>query len=319
MAETTIIDAWDGPNRRWPTIVYVETSNYCNAYCLSCLNHRVERERYTMTLEEFKFIADKVKARGLKIGAMFCFGEPLTDDTLFEKYAYGNSIGVFVPGHVGLNTNVSLLTPDKYDGILIHTPNIILSFFNVGDEYERLTGGLDWETSYTNAKDFIEYRNKHKPDYPVFIGCNSVKGASMAKVKEAFKGYNVKFVQDAELRWGGSVITGVIDRMVMYNDWRCDGFKGALQIKPNGDCEMCAYDIIKGESKFANIHEDSWAEMEQKFRARWKEPVSLCKRCDFFHKYKLVHSLDYNKPSPLPEDWYDWQDEHLGKGECHID
>jgi len=315
----TIKDVWDDPGRKWPNYVYVETSNFCNAYCLSCLNHRVERERYTMTLDEFKFIADKVKANGMKIGAMFCFGEPLTDDTLFEKYEYGNKIGVFVPGHVGLNTNVSLLTEEKYDAILAYTPNIILSFFNVGEEYERLTGGLDWHTSYNNALKFISYRDKHKPRYPIFIGCNAVAGNDFDAVKAAFKGKNVYYARDAELRWGGSVITGVIDRMVMYNEWRCDGYKGTIQIKPNGDCEMCAYDIIKGETKFANMHDDSWEEIERKFREAWKEPQHMCTRCDFYHKAKQVIGHGFKKPHPLPDDWYTWQTPHLKEGEDFVD
>lgn len=260
-----------------------------------------------MSLETFKIIADKIKEQGLQIGAMFCFGEPLTDPTLFEKYEYANKIGVLTPGHVGLNTNVSLLTAEKYPKILAHTPNIILSFFNVGDEYTRLTGGLDWNNSYKNAINFIKYRDEHKPEYSISIGCNKIVGSNLEAVKEAFKGYNVKFVQDAEIRLGRKVITGLIDRMITFNRWRCDGYKGALQIKWNGDCEFCAYDIIEGETKFGNILEDSWDKLESKFKAKWRAGCSLCRRCDYWHKAKEVMKNGCKKPNPLPADWYDWQ------------
>jgi len=315
--ESTIIDVWDNPKRRWPSIVYVETTNHCNAKCLACLNHRCKRIRGIMTLDDFKIIANKVKAHGAMIGAMFCFGEPLLDPTLFEKFAYARSLGL-LPAHVGFNTNVSKLTKEKFGKILAHTPNIILSFFNTGKEYERLTG-LSWDESYRNAIDFINYRNAHKPGYPIFIGCNTVEGHNLQKVKNAFAGHNVRFVQDAELRWGGSVITGVIDRMIMFNDWRCDGYKGALQIKWNGDCEFCAYDIIGspegGETKFANILTDSWAEMDAKFRKAWREPRSICRRCDYFYKAKTVMAHGMKRPNPLPSNWYDWQKPHLKEGE----
>jgi len=320
--EKTISDIWE-LDRPWPSVVYIETTNFCNANCVSCLNDKCKRKRGVMSLEDFKTIADKVKAKGLKIGAMFCFGEPFLDSTLLDKYAYGNKIDVFTPGHVGFNTNVSLLTPDKYDKLLKHTPNIILSFFNVGDEYERLTGGLDWKTSYNNAKRFIKYRDKHKPEYPIFIGVNKIRGHDLDAVKRAFSGYHVNYVQDAELRWGGAVITGVIDRMIMYNNWRCDGFKGALQIKYNGDCEFCAYDIIGtpkgGETKFGNILTDSWEELKSKFKKKWRDGCSLCKRCDYWHKCKAILENDYKKPDPLPEDWYDWQKPYLKEGEDFVE
>jgi len=321
--KTTLRDAWDNPSRHWPLIVYIETTNHCNAYCLSCLNDKCVRKRGIMSLDSFKIIADKIKTKGLKIGAMFCFGEPLMDPTIFKKYAYAKKLNIMDIFHVGLNTNVSLLTSEKYDEILKSTPNIILSFFNIGKEYERLTGGLKWEISYQNAIDFINYRDLHKPDYPIFISVNKVKGHNLSAVKKAFRGCNVKYVQDAELRWAGSVITGVIDRMIMYHDWRCDGHKGALQIKWNGDCEFCAYDIIGtpegGETKFGNILTDSWKKLESNFKKAWKKGNSCCLRCDYWHKCRTVIDNNFRKPYPLPKDWYKWQDQFLKPGEDYID
>ena len=321
--ESDISDVWDELGRKWPTIVYIETTNFCNAFCLSCLNHRCKRKRGIMSLKDFKLIVDKLKERDLKIGAMFCFGEPLIDPTLFKKFEYAKKKNVLVSNHIGLNTNVSLLTKDRYNEILNNTSNIILSFFNTGSEYERLTGGLDWENSYNNAIEFIKYRDKFKPKYPIFISTNKVKGHNLENVKKAFKGYNVVYVQDAELRWGGSVITGVVDRMIMYPKWRCDGYKGALQVKWDGSCEFCAYDIIGskdgGETKFGNILEDSWEELEMKFRLAWKDVPSLCERCDYWHKCKIVMKEGFKKPNPLPKGWYGWQDKFLKEGEKYED
>lgn len=319
---SNLSDVWDDQNRPWPSIVYIETTNNCNAHCLSCLNDECKRVRGIMSLEDFKTIADKVKAKGLKIGAMFCFGEPLIDKTIFKKYKYAKEIEVLSSGHVGLNTNVSLLTSDFWDEILNFTPNIILSFFNTEKEYERLTG-LDWKTSYKNAIDFIKYRNSVNPNYPIFISVNKVKGHNLENVKKAFEGFNVKFVQDAELRWAGVVITGVIDRMIMYPGWRCDGYKGALQIKWNGDTEFCAYDIVGtkegGETKFGNILTDSWEKLDSNFRKEWKKGNSCCLRCDYWHKCKIIIANGYKKPNKLPDNWYEWQENFLKKGEKYID
>jgi len=285
---STLADVWDSMRRPWPSVVYVETVNYCNANCVSCLNDRIVRKRRVMPDDEFRAVADKVKARGLKIGAMFCFGEPLMDRTLEAKFAYANSIGVLAP-HVGLNTNVHYLTPERWDGLLAHTPNIILSFFNVGSEFERLTGGLSWDRCYKNAREFIEYRDRKCPGYPIFISVNKIEGHSLENVQKAFAGYRVTYVQDAELRYyGGARIEGVVDRMIMYRDWRCDGFKGALQVKPDLGAEFCAYDIPAGQTRFGHFLEDSWGELHDKFRQKWRRGCSLCLRCDYWHLAKRV-------------------------------
>ena len=318
-----ISDVWENPKRKYPSVVYVETTNHCNAKCVSCLNHLCKRERGTMTLENFKIIADKVKANGAKIGAMFCFGEPLMDKGLFKKFKYAMEIDVLTKNHVGLNTNVTFLTSKKFDDILKYTPNIVLSFFNVGKEYERLTGGLNWKQNYKNATDFIKYRDKHKPDYPIFIGTNKIKDNSFDAVRDAFKDYNVIYTTDAEILWGGSIITGVLNRMILFNDWRCDGYKGAMHIKWNGNCEFCAYDIVGtpngGESSFGNIFTDSWEELSNKFKTTFKNRCSLCKRCEYWYHCKDLMNNDYKRPNPLPNDWYDWQKTHLKKDEEYYD
>jgi len=283
----TIYDAWDHRSP-WPTIVYVETSNYCNANCVVCPYSVVEVKKSIMSLDTFKLVADKVKARNLKIGGMFCFGEPLTDPTIFRKYEYGNSIGV-MDRLVGFNTNVSLLTPDKWDDILNHTPNIVLSFYNVGAKYEELTRTLKWDISYKNAIDFIEYRDKVKPGYPIAIGVSAVSGYDADLVRQAFNGYNVYYQGEPELRYnGGEFMDGVTDRLYLFPHWRCDGFKGAIQVKADLSTLYCAYDVIRYETKIGHFLDNSWEELEANFRSRWRAGSTWCRRCDFWHLSKRV-------------------------------
>jgi len=315
----TLVDAWDDPQREWPTVAYIETTNHCNANCLCCLNDRCQKPRGTMTMETFKKVVAKLQERNLQISAMFCFGEPLLDPTLFDKYAYARSKNAMRVDHCGLNTNVSKLTQDRYEGIFRYTPNITLSFYNVGAEYERLTK-LNWNQSYTNAMQFIRHRDKYVPEYPIAIGVNTIEGYNTEAVKQAFEGYSVNWVCDAEIRWGGCVITGVIDRTIMYPWWSCDGYKGAIQIKHDGACEFCAYDVVGspagGETHIGNILTDSWDTIETNFRAKWKSGCSLCKRCDYWHKAKEIWQNEYKRPDPLPDDWYDWQKPYLAEGEA---
>lgn len=292
---------WD--HQRYPHIIYVETTNYCNARCTFCLYERMERSVEYMSYDVFKHIANKCLARGVKIGAMFCFGEPLADKGIFEKIRYGKSIGVMTP-YLGLNTNASLLTADKFDDILETCSNLTLSFVTTGEDFERLTK-LNWDKCYCNAIGFIKYRDANKPAFQIEIGCNDVTGHDRAKVEKAFNGLNVKWARDAEIQWGGKIITGVIDRSIMYPKWVCDGYKGAMQIKPNGDCCFCAYDVVRNETKFANILTDDWDIIEAAFKARWREPSSLCLRCDFWHNYKQMVAGGYKRGDHIDSSWQD--------------
>jgi len=262
----------------------------------------MKREKEVMTLSQFKFVADKVKERGIPIGAMFCFGEPLSDPGLFDKIRYGKEIGVLT-GYLGLNTNVSLLGRDKWDDILSCLNNITLSFFNIGPDFERLTGGLSYDQCYRNAIEFIKYRDEHNPRFKIEIGVNDVAGHNRDNVRKVFDGYDVNWARDAEIKWGGKVIVGPIDRSIMYHSWKCDGLKGALQIKPNGDCCFCAYDVIESETKFANIFEDDWDTIEKNFKAKWESGASLCLRCDFWHNYHQMIEGGWVRGPHVDDSW----------------
>ena len=309
MTYKTMAEVWDDPARPWPCIVYVSTTNLCNANCFCCVNDRVQKPRGIMSLDDFRKISDKISRRGLKIGAMFCFGEPLMDPTLTYKYAYAQSIDV-LSYMVGLNTNCTYLTPDRYEGILQHTPNITLSFWNTGEEYERMTG-LNWEDNYRRAIDFISYRDAHKPDYMIFIGVNRVPGYSLSNVQRAFEGQNVVWVQDVEFRHRDPVLTGPLNRLLSNPSILCDGHRGVVQVHWNCDCEYCAFDMIGskegGDTKFGNLLTDSWEDLEKNFRRRWKEGSKLCCRCDYWNRASSVIDAGMQLPNPLPPDWDNWK------------
>ncbi len=301
-------DYWVDHASEFPRCADIETVNNCDAKCRCCRQQTMTKPRGTMGYEDFVKIADLLKQHNVPIRGMYTTGNPLLDPTLFEKFAYARKIGAMAP-FVSLNTTTSLLTSSLHKKILDNTDNITLSFFSVGEEFERLTGGLNWEHCYSNAKAFIEARDKYRPDYRIFIGCNAVKDANLLAVKKAFKNYNVEWAIDAELRWSGPVITGVVDRAIMYPTFRCDGHEGVLMIKWNGNIEACSYDFAE-ESLYANILQDDWETIRQKFFKRWQEPFHICARCDYFWKY-----WDVKRRGFKPVKKFTWQDKFLAEGQ----
>ena len=119
----------------------------------------------------------------------------------------------------------------------------------------------------------------------------------------AFAAYKVAWARDAEIDWNGKTITGVIDRSIMYHNWTCDGYRGALQVKPNGDCCFCAYDVVRNETVFANILTDDWATIERNFKELWLQPSSLCLRCDFWWNYEQMKAGGWKRGSHIDSTW----------------
>jgi hypothetical protein len=271
-----------------------------------------------MDLKTFKKCADKCKHANVPIGAMFCWCEPLLDDTILDKYRYARDLGI-MPLHVGLNTNVSLLTEDKWDEILRTCYNITLSFYDIGDEYKRLTNGQDFQKQFDLAVGFIKRRDRINPAFQILIGCNILpyEKHGIDRVKEAFKGYNVGFIVDSAFEWRAPILIGSLGRLRYLKWWRCDGWTGALQLKWNCEVTFCAYDMTgighpEGywETSLGNFLDMSWSDIHEKFVRKWREGSTLCKRCDLWHHGLEVVANDCKYPDPLPGDWYDWQDKY---------
>jgi hypothetical protein len=102
--------------------------------------------------------------------------------------------------------------------------------------------------------------------------------------------------------------------MIMYHEWRCDGYKGALQVKFDGGCEFCAYDIIGtpagGETRFANLLTDDWDEINAKFKEAWRAGSGLCVRCVYWHNCKATIAGGFKKVDDQA-----WQQPFLDPGE----
>lgn len=299
---------WEDHAKEFPRFADVETTPICDARCRFCDSYKMTKERGIMSLSEFKELARLLKSHSCPIRGMYTTGNPLLDPTIFEKFKYAREIGAMA-SYSDFNTTTSLLTKELHHKILDNTDNITLSFVATGAEFEYLTGNLNWDKCYANAIAFIEERDRYRPDYRIFIGCNAVDGNNLRAVKKAFSKYRVEYARDAELRWSGPVITGVIDRAIMYPDFLCDGHLGVLEIKWNGNVEVCSYDFHE-ESLYANIWRDSWDVIRQKFLDNWQKPFKLCARCDYFWKYWAVKK---NHFKPIKYD--EWQKPYLKEGQ----
>ena len=151
--------------RSYPVKLIVDIHSYCNARCTMCpypkysrkqSQGQMDRSLYEAIINELAEIGKKNNFRPL---LTYCYmGEPFLADDLdqYVRYALERNIDVY------LNTNASLMTPEKVDALLAtgFEGKIHVSFHGITpDVYERITG-LDYEVTLKNTLYLIE---KYRP------------------------------------------------------------------------------------------------------------------------------------------------------------
>ena len=151
--------------RRYPLKFIVDIHSYCNARCTMCpypkyskrqSQGKMDRSLYEAVVNELAEIAEKNNFRPL---LTYCYmGEPFVAEGLdrYVRYALERNIDVY------LNTNASLMTPEKVDALLAtgFEGKIHVSFHGITpDVYERITG-LDYEVTLKHTLYLIE---KYRP------------------------------------------------------------------------------------------------------------------------------------------------------------
>lgn len=128
----------------------IETSSFCNFSCKFCPQSKCGLKNRIMPMVLFKAIVDSICELKIPV-EWFCFdgiGEPLTDNSLFEKAKYALK---FCKKQL-LFTNGSLFTKEK-----IESANELMSLVyfsihgNTPSEYEALTGGNFEEIKKTSG------------------------------------------------------------------------------------------------------------------------------------------------------------------------
>lgn len=157
---------------RIPKVIYIETTNKCNANCIMCPHDKLLREIETMDQKLFCKIVDGMKNFDLSQTQIFLHkeGEPLCDDEIASKINYMcRNISNFK--EIGINTNAMLLTKEKTEKLLNSGLNLI--FFSLDgvkkESYERIRINCNYEKVVSNIEYFLEERKKYKKNIRVIM------------------------------------------------------------------------------------------------------------------------------------------------------
>jgi sulfatase maturation enzyme AslB (radical SAM superfamily) len=252
----------------------IEPTTLCNAKCNFC-SHRFKTRHRTMSMKEFRYIVDALKEGNHSITSICGIGEPLMDDTCFEKWKYAKCL-IDLPYKAPFATNGILITEDKWDDIIQYIPKLYVSCYNTEKEYEKLTG-LNWDVFYKNITSFLLYISKYKPEYLIYINSGELVGANINNVKKAFKDFDIDVLVNGVFIWDKENWRGITTCLYLEEFYR------NLYIRVDGECNICCFDHNNFYS-IGNIFKDSLSKILETFKNPDFE--KLCSRCDYYQKHK---------------------------------
>ena len=231
--------------------VRIETTNKCNASCITCPRDQMERQKVTMDYSHFCTLVLEAHHLGATDISPFGYGEPLMDKGLEKKIEFCSNLGL----NTFITTNASLLTLDRTRALLdAGLSHIRFSAHGIFDNYEKVHG-LKWNTFERNVFNFIKVRRDLpcKADVTVI----PMHGESVDEILFFWKGK----IDDIEIwrphGWGGKLQYRKSSEKIPT----CGRpQRGPVQIQSDGTVIPCCF-LMNSEIVLGNTYEDSIADI----------------------------------------------------------
>jgi len=269
--------------RGFPSIVYVESSNWCNFSCPMCPTTIMTRDKLNMEFDTWKLTMDQLDPRYTELVCMHSDGEPMLNKNFPKMVEYAKSRGL----RLYTSTNASGLT-EKNARVLVDCEfdviNLSLDAITK-DVYEVVRVGGTFEKTMANIHRFLEIKGDRKP---TVLAQLIEMPENEAQVKEFFEYWapyrkqGVIPVVKKMIDWFNE-IPDIIDN---YN-W-CDRPWFGMVVQSNGDVFPCTHDF-EGVYTLGNVKDthlyDLWnGEKMTSLRAsitRGRRTNVLCKDCNY--------------------------------------
>ncbi len=271
---------------RFPRVVRIESTNHCNADCVTCTRKIMERQTGVMDMELFKKIVDECAGQKVRCIHLHNFGEPFLDKKIFEKIAYVKERGM----ETRLFTNLSLINRAMAKKVVESGLDRLKVSIdgNSKETYERVRKGLDYDQVMGNLETLLEERKK--------------AGSSTPKVGLVFVDMdeNSSEKNDFKKRWEGRVDS---INITTYHNWAgslegegdeqlrglpCMRIWLTFTVLWNGEVSLCCMDydgsVILGNVRENSIYDIFNGEKLKKIRevhlSGEFDKIPLCDRCD---------------------------------------
>ncbi|MBN1521366.1 MAG: SPASM domain-containing protein [Candidatus Aureabacteria bacterium] len=170
-----------------PPVLRIETTNACNASCITCPRPKMTRKIGTMDMSLFGSLIEQAGLLGIKKVHLHNYGEPLLDKELKEKIACAKSKGM----HVKIFTNASLLSDEKAKEVVsAGIDEIKISMDGVTKEtFERIRKNLKFDDVTQGIENIIKARKRaKKPGLHLVLVAFDENREEISLLKKRWKG-----------------------------------------------------------------------------------------------------------------------------------
>jgi radical SAM protein with 4Fe4S-binding SPASM domain len=284
-----------------PSILQIETTNYCNARCVMCPHINMKRKQKTMSLDDFKKICLNVmRYEKIKLVVLSGFGEPLIDKGIIEKIKWLNKM--YPKVDVDFYTNASLLTPKIVEELLtlkIHKINCSIN--GTENSYKKIMS-LDYEKTRENILYFLKKKRQLRLKYPlVNISLMILKEnkEDIHKVIEFWVDKSDSVMAYLPSDWAGKMKSVIINKDIFKNKrWPCKTLWTNLTVDVDGNVIMCCRDY-ESVIKFGNLLKKDIREIInsnnlqklKKEHLNYNFSMPLCNNCDNYFDSSLDWSF----------------------------
>lgn len=230
-----------------PKVIYIETTNLCNAKCIMCPHEKLTRKLGFMENKIFTKVVQDCKSQKIENKQIFLHkeGEPLLDNEIFEKIEYlKKEIGV--KNEIGLNTNAMLLTPEKSKQLIQSgLDTVYFSLDGVEKEaYENIRKNLDYDVVVSNIKKFFELKKELKSPIRVIMQMLTQRDDSEEEklFRKIWESYPCEFYIKRMHSYLDGGHSSLLDKLENIQRKSCeDPFKIAV-VYTNGEVGLCCWD-----------------------------------------------------------------------------
>ncbi len=195
---------------RFPEVISIESSSYCNADCIMCPRELLSRKKGNMPMDLYRKIIDECAEndRYIKLIQPFMFGESFINKKLVEMIEYTKTRLPRTP--VNVSTNGSLINPKMAQALIdcgLDKINIDIDGATA-ETFEGVRLGLVYEQVVENARYLMELKRTTRsktPEITVTIINMDETQHEIAAFKDQWTPLADNVVVQSYSTWTGSV------------------------------------------------------------------------------------------------------------------
>jgi len=288
-----------------PKTVQIEPIFGCNAECIMCaINLPTKRKKGTMPMKLFRKIVDDLATYKDKIEKidLFGLGEPILDETIFEKIKYLKKKGL---RGVGISTNMDLLNEEKQTLLLESgIDTVIVSIDSTKkDIHEKIRKNTNFDRVVANTNNLIIKRDKGK-FHTKFV----LRYIRQELNKEGWDGYKKYWNSRIDREkgdqinlyeahnWVGEVPIEVVKaRAEDIEALKCYQIFDRMFILCDGTMSMCSCDMLHPYVVIGNVVESNpidvfnnkkMKEIRKIHLSGDKNTIEICRNCNMLYSRK---------------------------------